>query len=321
MVGFADFLIERVGEEHVWLLDKGRDLYNGEFDWKVNKQGYYWVDENGRHYAYQGEPVGHHNHHTASSGYTPFVRNASGKTKANAWAGLRRGTRLYQFDGGVPTIALASAGPANYSAGAGNKEFLAYCATDRRFHGPQRNADDAGFYGNRHYWATEVIALGDGSPLADDMWDLLIEYNRALRDYLEWSTWRLGGHYDHTRRKIDLKVAQGNPYSVGLLQDLIENTQPTTPPPPPPAGEHTMNTIQYGDGFRASREKQPTVKAAQIMLAAAGFADSNTQDNTCAADGLFGRGTEAAVKAFQGSKNLPQSGVVDADTWDALEGW
>ena len=82
-----------------------------------------------------------------------------------------------------------------------------------------------------------------------------------------------------------------------------------------------MNTVKYSDGFRASREKQATVKALQIMLADRGFADDNTQDGTCAADGMFGRGTERSVKAFQTSKRLSSTGVCDAATWDALEGW
>lgn len=37
-------------------------------------------------------------------------------------------------------------------------------------------------------------------------------------------------------------------------------------------------------------------------------------------DGAFGSGTENAVKAFQMSKSIPASGVVDARTWAALLG-
>jgi putative cell wall-binding protein len=37
------------------------------------------------------------------------------------------------------------------------------------------------------------------------------------------------------------------------------------------------------------------------------------------ADGVFGHGTQAAVKAFQSSKDLPSTGTVDPATWAALE--
>ncbi len=35
-------------------------------------------------------------------------------------------------------------------------------------------------------------------------------------------------------------------------------------------------------------------------------------------DGIFGQETENAVKDFQGSHNLPLTGIVDFATWEAL---
>ena len=37
-----------------------------------------------------------------------------------------------------------------------------------------------------------------------------------------------------------------------------------------------------------------------------------------ATDGIYGKGTAAAVKSFQATVNLPQTGTVDRPTWDAL---
>lgn len=89
----------------------------------------------------------------------------------------------------------------------------------------------------------------------------------------------------------------------------------------PDGGNYEMHTIEYGAGFKDSPEKMTTVKALQIMLADNGFADGNTNDSVCAADGLFGKGTEAAVKAFQSANGLIADGVVGPATWSALEGW
>jgi hypothetical protein len=298
--------------------------------WKENEQRYYWTDENGRHHGYQGVPNGWVWHHTASSAYSPFVKNSKGQTKANIFAGLWRGDdnyRLYQEGGGDPVLVICSAGPADYSNGSGVREVLTrYVAEDVRFHGPQRQSDDyPKWYGNRYYGGTEIVHRGDGSPLDKGVFRMVYSAMGAMMDYFEWSPWRHIGHLDHSRRKIDPRFEQGSPYTIGFMQDVAQGYEAgivTPPPPDPPSeGDHDMNTVKYSDGFKASREKQPTVKAAQIMLASRGFADDNTQDGTCAADGLFGRGTERSVNAFKASVGLPEDGVCDSPTWSALEGW
>lgn len=53
-----------------------------------------------------------------------------------------------------------------------------------------------------------------------------------------------------------------------------------------------------------------SVRKLQAALTRAGFA--------CGQDGIFGPGTEAAVKAFQAAKGMPQDGIVGPEIWAAL---
>jgi peptidoglycan hydrolase-like protein with peptidoglycan-binding domain len=55
----------------------------------------------------------------------------------------------------------------------------------------------------------------------------------------------------------------------------------------------------------------PAVRRLQQLLTTAGF-------NPGAIDGIFGPKTQAAVLAFQGSRNLVQDGIVGIQTWTAL---
>ncbi|MET8771410.1 peptidoglycan-binding protein [Streptomyces sp. NPDC004658] len=59
-----------------------------------------------------------------------------------------------------------------------------------------------------------------------------------------------------------------------------------------------------------SGSKGPSVKAVQRQLTDNGYAVT--------ADGVFGSGTAAKVKAFQKAKHLTANGIVDVNTWAAL---
>lgn len=56
-----------------------------------------------------------------------------------------------------------------------------------------------------------------------------------------------------------------------------------------------------------------TVKAAQAILEAFGYSCGSA-----GADGIFGSGTESAVKKFQKAKGLSADGIIGPDTWNAL---
>ncbi|WP_243398309.1 peptidoglycan recognition protein family protein [Deinococcus koreensis] len=68
--------------------------------------------------------------------------------------------------------------------------------------------------------------------------------------------------------------------------------------------ERLIRTVRQGDSGAA-------VQAAQGQLAARGYA--------VGVDGVFGPGTEAAVRSFQTSRALSADGVVGPNTWLALE--
>lgn len=82
-----------------------------------------------------------------------------------------------------------------------------------------------------------------------------------------------------------------------------------------------MRTVRRGDGYNSldTAALRPTVKAAQAMLAHHGYADENSEDGTCATDGIFGPGTETAVKDYQQFVRIVIDGQVGPETWEALE--
>lgn len=80
----------------------------------------------------------------------------------------------------------------------------------------------------------------------------------------------------------------------------LMGTTPTTPPTASPLAAYAKTVIQRGSTGAA-------VVALQKALA-------------IGADGSFGPGTEAKVKAYQSSKGISPTGVVAASTWAALMG-
>ena len=147
-----------------------------------------------------GDPVCSMWHHTATSAYTP------NRVKANVWAGLARGDRLYQTGGGVPTLVVANAYPAPISSGYGQKDIIDGAAADVPNDRLARGADDSPKWAaNRSAWNTEVILNGVGAVIDPDVWEMLITAATILHFHMGWTEHRAIGHAQFTNRKIDLR--------------------------------------------------------------------------------------------------------------------
>ena len=164
--------------------------------WEVphSNGSYVWREDN-------GDPAGHMHHHTATTSYVP------NRTKANAYAGLSLdgSSRLYQedYDGGIPVYTIANAYPAPISSGAGDITVLARVREGVEVVGRQ-GKDTSGYYGNTHYWNTEWVLDGIGSPIEQAVWDMMLVVCRVQNDLMGWTPNMHIGHGHHTRRKIDL---------------------------------------------------------------------------------------------------------------------
>lgn len=64
----------------------------------------------------------------------------------------------------------------------------------------------------------------------------------------------------------------------------------------------------------------PHARRVQALLATAGYLPANTFDDDCKPDGLYGPGTESAVKRMQEDHGLVVTGFVDEPEWEVLLG-
>ncbi|MFD5268738.1 protein kinase [Streptomyces sp. NPDC058335] len=97
----------------------------------------------------------------------------------------------------------------------------------------------------------------------------------------------------------------------------------TTPTPAPssPSAEpatapwNTDCTHYFGNGRTRQGDTGKRVLQVQCMLTKRGYGVGDS-----GADGIFGSGTETAVRGFQGDRGLTVDGIVGHDTWTALRG-
>jgi hypothetical protein len=191
--------------EHTFLIDLPDVLREMGFNVEVANgyeygQGdYLWTNPHDGRGSYHGQPWGYMVHHTATSAATP---PKSTDSKAGAWIGLWRDGRLYQSGGGVPTIYLASAGPARISSGYGYRPAL-WNHTFKEERAPAKaQGSDGDTAGNRYTFNVETVAKGDGSPIDPRVLDAVVGLGVALEMMTELKEMTLG-HLSWSQRKID----------------------------------------------------------------------------------------------------------------------
>jgi hypothetical protein len=170
----------------------------------LTKRGYkYFYREQPDSETALSDPAGHMHHHTAGGHYDP------NRAKANGYAGLsyEGSSTLYQerYNEGdyEPVYTIANAYPAPISSGAGDFSVLERVRAGIEVVGRQ-GSDTPGWYGNTHYWNTEWICKGDGSPIDDAVWDMMLTVCRVQNELMLWTPNMHIAHGHHTRRKVDL---------------------------------------------------------------------------------------------------------------------
>ena len=169
---------------------------------------YLWTSPTGQQ-SHDLGPSAYMVHHTAGQSATPPDHQTS---KANAWIGLKRGDRLYQYGTGKPTIYLASAGPCRTSSGYGYKP-AAWDYTFKEKRAPWRaEGADGSTALNRYAFNVETVCEGNGTTLDRGVWECVVGLGRAIQMIMGKQEMTLG-HNSWTKRKVDPD------WTVGLPND------------------------------------------------------------------------------------------------------
>ncbi len=153
---------------------------------------------------------------------------------------------------------------------------------------------------------------GEGDSRTPGWLDQLVEY--VKRNDVEGFIWFSISEFTYAPGAADFKsrvssLVSDRPVEWFGRQPTAEDTE-----------EFPMPELSLYAGYRSKGRygERFAVSALQILLARHGFADARSLDGTCAADGYFGRGTEAALKAFQRSVGLVADGVCGLREWSLL---
>ena len=245
------------------------------------------------------------NHHTATTAYTPNVKNSKGQSKANIWLGLDRDNsgsgRMYATGtAGVARADFAVRWAANYGNGACDRTvYEQYVWRDRVAPNVPSGGDDG--YANKLGIGMEIIHPGDGSLMNPAVFELAAQINAAAMTVYEWDIARILDHRSSTRRKVDLNQKQKlNGYTINALRARsVEIYGGGTTPPPLPQEDDVFLPINQGDGMGDKVAKKSDVSVVQRLLN-----DHPNVNPKLTTDGKYGSGTAAAVsQAFPNNDN------------------
>lgn len=170
------------------------------------------------------------------------------------------------------------------------------------------------------------VGINDGDPLLwpSGLWDAAELLIGTLQDLCDLDLKAFLGHKDINKTSCP---GQLYPYvqkwrTKGFFHPLTAPTPIPEPPSAPPTEEGgILNKLpRLKRSWPEDRTSYVTVKRAQALLAVAGEVASNTFDENHSPDGLFGPGTEEAVKSFQRKQDLIPDGVIGKMTWAELLG-
>jgi peptidoglycan hydrolase-like protein with peptidoglycan-binding domain len=135
--------------------------------------------------------------------------------------------------------------------------------------------------------------------LVTDMPPKMVAAIKAIRTKNGAAVFRWGGDFTRVKDAMHFEVvATPRELASGIDWPQVDVRAPD------PKKPGTWPVLQRGD-------RGPTVTALQERLTAAGCACEPV-------DGIFGKGTEASVRRFQGSRGLDVDGTVGLQTWTAL---
>lgn len=204
--------------------------------------------------------------------------------------------------------------------------------------------------------SSPALSMPEGNPAApsfpSDAWEPDRPPPQAVQDRAVsllpalWSRGENSYHQEHTGARWITYQAKSIGTKRGVVAYRLKSERPGTVAPsvPPPAAPIPPNaaapprrqTPQRPPRPRPSVARRPTVTPTSTAPATtlptlrfgAGLKPAPPNESVrvaqqklgIIADGRFGNGTLAAVKAFQSSKGLTPDGVIGAKTWTALYG-